>query len=275
MLAEPVVAVLEWRYSLSRRVRLGASLLALLAATATTAACGSGQKTTRATAVNGNVTVFAAASLTESFNDLQASLKTSDPGLKVTYSFSGSGALVAQVQQGAPADVIATADLAAMKKLTDAGLVEAPMTFAKNKLEILVAPGNPKGVHTLGDLARSDLKIVTEDDTVPAGKYAAQILQMAGVTVRPVSREADVKSAVAKITSGEADATIVYVTDVDAAGAKAQGVAIPDAQNVVAEYPIAIVKTTKNHEAAVAFVAAVTKSSGQAALYRHGFLPPA
>ena len=111
---------------------------------------------------------------------------------------TGSGALVTQIQQGAPADVIATADTASMKKLTDAGLVEAPTTFAKNKLEILVAPGNPKGIHTLSDLSRSEIKLVTEDDTVPAGKYAVQILLGAGVTVSPVSKEADVKSAVAK-----------------------------------------------------------------------------
>lgn len=221
----------------------------------------------------GSLTVFAAASLTESFNDEQATLKTSDPGLSIKYSFAGSGALVTQIQQGAPADVIATADTASMKKLTDAGLVEKSATFAKNKLEILVAPGNPKGVKTLGDLAKPDLKLVLGDETVPAGKYAAQALKAAGVTVTPVSKEADVKSAVAKVTSGEADAAIVYVTDVDAAGSKGEGVEIPDAQNVTAEYPIAIVKATKNHAAAQAFVDAVVNGSGQAALAKHGFLP--
>jgi molybdate transport system substrate-binding protein len=222
----------------------------------------------------GSVTVFAAASLTESFNDLQTGLKASDTDLTVTYSFAGSGALVTQIQQGAPADVIATADTSSMQKLVDAGLVESPTTFAKNKLQILVAPGNPKGVHTLADLARPDITFVTEDDTVPAGKYTAQILQKADVTVSPVSKEVDVKSAVTKVTSGEADATIVYVTDVKAAGAKGEGVLIPDAQNVIAEYPIAIMKTTKNHGAAAAFADAVIKGSGQEALYSHGFLPP-
>jgi len=220
------------------------------------------------------LTVFAAASLTESFNDLQTALKASDARLSVTYSFGGSGALVTQIQQGAPADVIATADTASMKKLTDAGLVEAPTTFARNKLEILVAPANPKGINGLSDLSRSDIKLVLEDETVPAGKYSAQALQTAGVTVSPVSKEADVKSAVAKVTTGEADATIVYVTDVSAAGSKSQGIEIPDAQNVLAEYPIAIVKATKNQAGAAAFVDAVVSGRGQDALHKRGFLPP-
>jgi len=220
------------------------------------------------------LTVFAAASLTESFNDLQTALKASDPGLALTYSFGGSGALVTQIQQGAPADVIATADTASMKRLTDASLVEPPTTFARNKLEILVAPGNPKAINGLSDLSRTDIKLVVEDETVPAGKYSAQALQAAGVTVSPVSKEADVKSAVAKVTTGEADATIVYVTDVDAAGSKGQGIEIAEGQNVLAEYPIAIVKATKHHAAAAAYVGAVAAARGQDALHKRGFLPP-
>jgi molybdate transport system substrate-binding protein len=222
----------------------------------------------------GSLMVFVAASLTEAFNNAQTSLKTEQPDLSITYNFAGSGALVTQVQQGAPADVIATADTDTMKKLTDGGQVEAPTTFAKNKLEILVAPGNPKQIKGVSDLARSDLKVVLCDDTVPAGKYAAQILSMAGVAVTPVSKEPDVKSAVAKVTTGEADATIVYTTDVTAAGSKGQGVQIPDNQNVIATYPIAIVKTTKNHDAAQVFVDSVVSGSGQQALQKAGFLPP-
>jgi molybdate transport system substrate-binding protein len=224
--------------------------------------------------VSGSALVFAAASLTEPFSDEQTTLRTEQPGVSITYNFAGSGALVTQIQQGAPADVIATADTASMKKLTDAGLVEAPVTFARNKLEIFVGPGNPKQITTLNDLARSDIRFVTEDDTVPAGKYSAQILSAAGVTTNPVSKELDVKSAVAKVTSGEADATIVYVTDVTAAGSSGAGVTIPDAQNVVAEYPIAIVKATKNHDAAATFIDAIVKGSGQTALHNRGFLPP-
>ncbi|MGI8662156.1 MAG: molybdate ABC transporter substrate-binding protein [Acidimicrobiales bacterium] len=255
----------------------------VLAIAVVLAACGSDSKTATtassasssgAPKVSGSVTVFAAASLTESFSDEQTKLKSEQPGLSITYNFAGSGALVTQIQQGAPADVIATADTASMKKLTDAGLVEEPATFAKNKLEILVAPGNPKRINTLADLARTDIKFVTEDETVPAGKYTAQALSTAGVTVSPVSKETDVKSAVAKVTSGEADATVVYVTDVTAVGSKGTGVAIPDSQNAVAEYPIAIVKATTHHDVAAAFIDAIVKGSGQTALHNRGFLPP-
>lgn len=249
----------------------GSSSKKSTATTAPTTSSGAGSPSTAK--ATGSLKVFAAASLTESFNDEQTKLKTSDPGLSVTYSFAGSGALVTQIQQGAPADVIATADTSSMKKLTDGGLVETPATFAKNKLEILVEPGNPKGIKTLADLGRSDIKLVLEDATVPAGKYSAKALKTAGVTVHPVSREADVKSAVAKVTSGEADATVVYVSDVKAAGSKGTGVPIPDTQNVVAEYPIAIVRASKNHAGAAAFVDAIVEGSGQQALKAHGFLP--
>jgi molybdate transport system substrate-binding protein len=256
----------------SRRSIVAAALLTV-AVGATACACGStvGSAAPTPSAAAGSVTVFAAASLTESFEDLQTTLRTAAPRLSVTYSFAGSGALAAQIQQGAPADVVATADTASMQRLVDAGLVEAPATFARNTLEMLVAPGNPKGVRSLSDLGRADVKVILEDDTVPAGKYAARALATAGVTVHPVSRELDVKAAVAKVAGGEADATIVYVSDVAAAGTKAQGVAIPDALNVTAEYPVAVVKSTGDHAAAAAFVDAVRGAAGQDALRRHGF----
>jgi len=243
------------------------------------AACGSRGGTNAATgsggsSATGSVTVFAAASLTEAFTDEQRALASEQPGLTVTFNFAGSGALVTQIMQGAPADVIATADTASMDKLVGAGLVESSVTFAKNKLEILVAPGNPKHVMTLADLARDDITFVTEDDAVPAGKYAAQALSAADVTTHPVSKETDVKSAVAKVTTGEADATIVYATDVAAAGAKGEGVVIPAAYNVVAEYPIAVVKSTKNRGAALAFVDAIVHGRGQDVLSKRGFLSP-
>jgi molybdate transport system substrate-binding protein len=220
----------------------------------------------------GPVTVFAAASLTEAFTDVRGALGAD--GLDVTYSFAGSGALVQQVRQGAPADVVATADAASMQSLVDAGLVDAPVTFARNQLEILVAPGNPKRVTALVDLARDDITFVTEDDSVPAGRYATAALAAAGVDTHPASREASVKAAVAKVTSGEADATIAYVTDVQAAGAKGAGVAIPPDQNQVANYPIAVVKASAHRAAATAFVEAVVHEPGQAALRARGFLAP-
>ncbi|MDQ6838777.1 MAG: molybdate ABC transporter substrate-binding protein [Actinomycetota bacterium] len=249
-------------------------LASLGCSTVTTRDSGPGASSPAASAkASGPLTVFAAASLTEPFNDEMAILRASSPGLSVTFSFGGSGALVAQVQQGAPADVVATADTASMRRLIDAGLVDPPVTFARNKLQILVAPGDPKGVTSLADLARPDLKVVLGDESVPAGRYAAQVLQTAGVAVRPVSKEPDVKAAVSKVTTGEADATIVYATDVRAAGGKGQGIEIPDGQNVLADYPIAVVKATPHRAAAAAFVEATVRGGGQAALGRRGFLP--
>jgi molybdate transport system substrate-binding protein len=244
------------------------------------AACGSASPTPKAsgarsaTSASGPVLVFAAASLTGAFSIEQGTLRSERPGLDVTFSFAGSGTLVTQIQQGAPADVIATADMSSMQKLVDGGLVERPTVFAHNKLAIVTASGNPKDIHSLADLARPDVALVLADPSVPAGKYAAQILTNADVTVNPKSLETDVKAAIARVTSGEADAAIVYVTDVKAAGTAAEGIDIVDSQNVVAQYPIAIVKATSHHDAAAAFVDAITKGSGQAALRASGFAAP-
>jgi molybdate transport system substrate-binding protein len=229
-----------------------------------TAACGSGKSR-----ANGPVTIFAAASLTDAFGALP------EPGVRPSFDFAGSQALVTQIQQGAPADVFASADQKNMQRLVDAGLVEAPKVFARNALAIVVAPGNPKHISGLADLARRDVIVVLADPSVPAGNYAHQALAAAGVTVHPKSLELDVKSTLAKVTSGEADAAIVYATDAKAAGAKATGVAIPTAQNVIAAYPIAVVKATKHHAAAQAFVDAVLSPSGQRVLADRGFLSAA
>lgn len=238
------------------------------------AACSSA--TTSSSAASGcssptSLTVLAAASLTEAFSDAKADIESSC-ALSVRYSFAGSGTLVTQVEQGAPADVIATADASSMQKLVDEGIVDAPITFATNALQMLVAAGNPKGINGLADLARDDIVFVTEADTVPAGKYAAQALQRAGVRVNPKSKELDVKAAVSRVTSGEADATIVYVTDVRAAGAKGQGVEIPKDQNIVATYPIAIVQASTHRDAAAGFVEAIVHGRGHDALLSRGFL---
>jgi molybdate transport system substrate-binding protein len=222
----------------------------------------------------GSLTVFAAASLTESFNEDKARLVTDNPGLSITYSFAGSQQLVAQVRAGAPADVVATADEESMAKLVGAGLVEPPRDFAKNKLQIVVAHGDPRAINGLADLARSKLKVVLADPSVPAGKYARQVLDTAHVTVKPVSLELDVKSVLRKVAAGEADAGIVYVTDVEAAGSSVDGIDIPVDENVVASYPVAVVRATKNHVAAQGFVDQLFAGRGQAVLRRHGFLAP-
>ncbi len=183
--------------------------------------------------------------------------------------------MVTQIQQGAPADVFASADAKNMQKLVAAGLVEAPKTFARNKLEIAVAPGNPKHIAGLADLEKAGVTLVLADPSVPAGKYARQAFQKAGLPApKPASNELDVKSALSKLTLGEADAVVVYATDVRTAGTKVTGVAIPDDQNVVATYPIAAVKASKNLGAAEAFVEQIVGGAGSQALLARGFLPP-
>ncbi|HEV7464981.1 MAG TPA: molybdate ABC transporter substrate-binding protein [Candidatus Dormibacteraeota bacterium] len=256
----------------------GAAVAAAIAASG----CGSSGGTSSATRASpspaarltGPLTVLAAASLTEAFKDTKTTLEKANAGLQVTYSFAGSQALVTQVVNGAPADVVATADETTMSRLVTAALVEAPTVFAHNRLEIAVAPGNPRGIRGLADLAAPSLTVVLADPSVPAGRFAQQALQKAAVTVTPRSLELDVKSVLQKVAIGEADAGVVYVTDVTAAGATVAGVPIPDAQNVIATYPIAVVKATTHHAAAAAFVTEVVSGSGQQALRKHGFLGP-
>jgi molybdate transport system substrate-binding protein len=250
------------------------------------AACGSSSKSsdseppsastpTTTAKLSGSLNVFAAASLTEAFTDEKKALASSHSELSLTYNFAGSPALVTQIKNGAPADVFASADQRNMKKLVDADLVEMPKTFAGNKLGIAVAPGNPKHITGLADLEKSGVVFVLVDASVPAGNYARQAFAKAGLPApKPASNELDVKSTLAKLTSGDADAVIVYVTDVKAAGSKVEGVAIPDSQNVIAAYPIAAVKASKNLTAAEAFVDEIVSGSGQQALQARGFLPP-
>jgi molybdate transport system substrate-binding protein len=258
-----------------------ARLLGGIVVAAVAAGCGSSATSSTSSSpsaaanpLNGPLTVFAAASLTEAFNDAKTSLQTEYHGLTITYSFAGSQQLVSQIENGAPADVIATADQKTMGVLTSAGLVETPKVFAHNKLEIVVAPGNPKGVKGLADLARSDLTVVLEDPSVPAGNFARQALQKAGITVTPKSLELDVKSELQKVAMGEADAGIVYVTDVTAAGTSVAGVPIPNDQNVIATYPIAVVKGSSHLKAARAYVDEIVSGDGQKALRARGFLGP-
>jgi molybdate transport system substrate-binding protein len=218
--------------------------------------------------------VFGASSLTEAFQDEQQTLIGKYPALHLTYSFAGSGTLVTQIQAGAPADIIATADPVSMQQLQTAGLVETPEVFANNLLEIAVAPGNPKHITGLADLANPNLKVVIEDPSQPAGKYTAQALTNLGIVVHPVSEPLDVKSTLATVTTGNADAAVVYVSDVVSAGSTVTGVPIPASQNIVAVYPIAILKSSKNQAADKAFVNEIVSGTGQQALKNAGFLPP-
>jgi molybdate transport system substrate-binding protein len=261
-----------------RRIRL--ALLAVLALTLFASACGNDSTTATTTTgtvtvtVTGDLTVFGAASLTESFKAIGAAFEKDNPGAKVTFNFGASSTLVTQITQGAPVDVYASADAANMKKLTDAGGAVDPTTFATNRLQIIVGKGNPKGITTVADLAKPGLTVVTCGPEVPIGKYAADVFTKAGVTVTPKSLEADVKGIVNKVTLGEADAGIVYATDVKAAGDKAVGVAIPDNLNTIATYPIVTTKDAKNGAAAEAFVKFVAGSTGRGILVTYGFTAP-
>ena len=218
-----------------------------------------------------HVTVFAAASLTDAFKAEAAAFGAA----KVDFNFAGSSTLLTQLRQGASADVFASADEANMQQAVGAGLVaEMPRTFATNRLEIVVAPGNPKHITGLSDLARPGVVVVLCAASVPCGAYAAAALKAAGLALRPASMETDVKGVVGKVALGEADAGIVYVTDVRAAGVRVSGVPIPDAQNQLARYPIARLKGGRSQAAAVAFEELVLSDRGRAILARYGFGPP-
>jgi len=238
-------------------------------------ACGNDSSTTDSTPGGGPITVFAAASLTSAFKEIGSAFTAAHPGASVTFSFAASSELVTQINQGAPADVFASADQSNMTKLTDAkNSAGAPVVFATNSAQIIVGPGNPKGITGVADLAKPDLIVVSCAAEVPCGKYSAQILDKAGVTLTPRSLEANVKGVVAKVTLGEADAGIVYTTDVIAAGDKAAGVVIPPALNVVAQYPIAVTKTSAHRAAAQSFVDFVRSAAGQKILTSNGFGTP-
>jgi molybdate transport system substrate-binding protein len=225
--------------------------------------------------VEGDVTVFAAASLTAAFTEIGDAFMVEHPESNVVLNFAGSSDLAAQIGEGAPADVFASADLSNMTKVTDAGAnASEPMVFATNIAAIIVEAGNPKAITGVADLAQPDVIVIQCAAEVPCGKYAAQIYENAGITVTPASLEENVKAVVTKVTLGEADAGIVYATDVAAAGADADGVEIPADVNVIAEYPIAALTDAPNANGAQAFIEFVLGSEGQKILASYGFLAP-
>jgi len=249
--------------------------VAALAVAALCSSCGtSAPASTSPSAVSGTITVFAASSLTAAYTAIGRDFEKAHPGSMIKLSFGGSSTLVAQIQQGAIGDIFASADQPNMQKAVDAGLVaESPSIFAHNRLEIVVGAGNPKHITGLSNLAQSGLIVVVCAPAVPCGRYAAQALQKAGMTVKPASQETDVKAVVSKVALGEADAGIVYVTDVKAAGSGVQGVEIPLSLNVVADYPVAILKDCQNAPLAKAFVSYLL-GAGQPTLARYGFTGP-
>jgi molybdate transport system substrate-binding protein len=272
---------MERQFVRARWIRTALAAFAV-AATLTMAACGGSsdtatpQSSTSSTpGVTGTVTVFAAASLTESFNQIGKDFEAANPGAKVTFNFAGSSALATQINQGAPADVFASAAPANMKTVTDAGNGDGtPITFVKNQLVIAVPKGNPKGIATLADLKRTDLKVALCAEQVPCGAAAKKALTAAGVTVTPVTLEQDVKQALSKVKLGEVDVALVYRTDAKAAASDVDGIEFPESAGAINEYPIIVLKGAPNKAGATAFIAYVQSDKGKAVLTKAGFQSP-
>ena len=223
----------------------------------------------------GSLTVLAAASLTESFTRIGADFEAAHPGVRVSFSFTGSSQLAQQISAGAPADVFAAASPATMKTVTDGGDGAGPVrTFARNQLVIAVPEGNPKGVGGLRDLARDDLTVALCAPQVPCGAAARTVLTAAGVPVTPVSLEQNVRAALAKVKLGEVDAALVYRTDALAAAEQIDGVEFAESALAVTDYPIVALAAAANPADAEAFVAYVLSDPGRDILTAAGFQPP-
>jgi molybdate transport system substrate-binding protein len=215
------------------------------------------------------LTIYAAASLTEPFEQIAADFEAANPGVETILSFDGSSTLVTQISEGAPADVFASADQANMDKATEAALATTPVMFTSNALTIAVPAGNPGGVASLADLAKPDLRVVICAEAVPCGALARQAASTAGIELKPVSEEQNVKAVLAKITSGEAEAGLVYVTDVLAAGDAVEQIELPTP--ITTEYPVAVLTGAAEPGLAQAFIDYLTSAPAQAVLAERGF----
>lgn len=224
---------------------------------------------------SGAITVFAAASLQTAFTKLAGDFEARNPGTKITLSFAGSSDLATQISQGAPADVFASADARNMAKLTDASLVEgAPRDFATNVLTIAVPPDNPASIGSFADLAKPGVKVVLCASQVPCGAATRAVEKETGIALNPVSEESSVTDVLGKVLSGEADAGLVYVTDVKTAGTKVREIPFGESAKAVNTYPIAAVRTSRNKFLAAAFIATVVGPEGKTVLGDAGFGTP-
>ena len=223
----------------------------------------------------GKIMVFAAASLKKSFTEIGERFKTENPGTSVEFNFAGSSDLVTQLTQGATADVFASADTKNMDKAAQEGLLgKGPVNFASNTLVIAVAPGNPRKITSFADLAKPDLSVVTCAPQVPCGSATQKVEQATSVTLNPVSEESSVSDVLNKVTTGQADAGLVYVTDAKGAGDKVTAVPFPESADAVNTYPIAVLKQSENPDLAANFVDLVTAEGGQEILSQAGFAKP-
>ena len=221
------------------------------------------------------LTVYAAASLAKPFTAIGAEFEKEHDGVRVQFSFGGSSDLVSQLQEGAPADVFASADEANMDKLTGDDLqAGAPAPFATNTLEIVTPPDNPAGITSFADLAEDGVNVVVCAPEVPCGAATARAEDATGVALSPVSEEQSVTDVLAKVTSGEADAGLVYVTDVAAAGEAVLGVPFPESGDIVNTYPIVTLEDSNHGDLAQDFVDVVLSDTGQRILEEAGFAQP-
>ncbi|MCE4945879.1 molybdate ABC transporter substrate-binding protein [Streptomyces sp. VTCC 41912] len=241
------------------------------------AACSGGNDNAKKDSGSGSgsttkLTVLAASSLTDVFQKASAVYEKEHPGTKVTFSFAGSQELAAQVKQGAPADALVTADTKTMDGLkADTG---APTVIAKNRLVIATGKGNPKKIEALKDLTDTKFKVVLAAPEVPVGRYSKKVLDAQHLTVKAVSQEPNVRAVLSKVELGEADAGIVYKTDAATAPTKVDAIDIPDAQNAVASYPAATLKSSQHSAAAEAFVKWLSTPEAQKILQQAGFQKP-
>ncbi|CAM3993639.1 molybdate ABC transporter substrate-binding protein [Smaragdicoccus niigatensis] len=260
-------------------MKLIASTVAALAAVSLVAGCSGSDTSTKSQTTSAtppaHLTVFAASSLKKTFTELGTQFEKDHPGSKVDFSFAGSSDLVSQLTNGAPADVFASADTKNMDKVKAASLlVGEPTNFAKNTLVIVTAPGNPKNITSFADLANPDLLVVECAPQVPCGSAAQKVETATGVDVKPVSEEQNVSDVLNKVTTGQADAGLVYVTDAKGAGDKVFTVEFPEAKDAVNTYPICLLTNSKNKEAADEFIELVTGPVGQDVLAKAGFAKP-
>jgi molybdate transport system substrate-binding protein len=245
----------------------------VLIAAAVVAGCSDGDASGSARAAGGaELTVFAAASLTDAFSEVGEAFEAQHDGVRVRFSFGASSTVREQVMEGAPADVVATASPGPMEDLQDAGLVDPPRVLATNRLQLAVPAGNPAGVSGLADLARGDLLIGVCDRDVPCGALAVEVLEAAGVVADPDTEEPDVRALLTKIGAGELDAGLVYATDVLASPDDVDGIDLPDTVPSTTEYPIATIREAP--KAAQDFVAFAVGDAGQRILRAHGFGAP-
>lgn len=264
-----------------RRISRWAVALPVALALAGLSGCGSGDPATSSASATASsaaaakeLTVFAAASLTETFTELGKTFESSHPGTTVRFNFGSSATLAQQITQGAPADVFAAASPATMKTVTDASLAAAPATFVRNKLQIAVPKDNPAKVDELKDLTDGKVKVALCAEQVPCGAAAVKALDAAGLKVTPVTLEQDVKATLTKVELGEVDAALVYKTDVIASGDKVQGIAFPEADQAINDYPIATLAKAPAGDLAKQFVDLVLSQQGKDVLTEAGFETP-